>query len=335
VETSFDFASSSWFLQRALDRGDGHLLGSLVQRLRQLVRHACSVAVEGSQSVPTGVGLTALAVAAARAIESSRSDRLFDDPFAQDFFLFFAVGAQPRPESSNQASFDLWTSMGDYVALRTRFLDDFLTDSCQAGCRQVVVLGAGLDTRAYRLSWPDGVRLFELDTDDVLSFKEPVISGRQASPRCQRVAIAVDLRDDWPTIVLRAGFDPQQPTAWLAEGLLRYLGAAETVRLLERVTSLSAAASRLAVEYSGADALRDPEMIASLAELDPAAAEDQRRFWGSEEFDDDPEPWLANHGWQTSVHRIDELATEHGRPVPPAFDPAVRPNQGGIVVAER
>lgn len=141
------------------------------------MRHAFGVDVEGSQGVPAGVGRTALAVAVARAIESSRSDRLFDDPFAQDFFLFFAVSAQPRPESSNQASIDLWTSMGDYVALRTRFLDDFLTDSCQAGCRQVVVLGAGLDARAYRLSWPDGVRLFELDSEDVLSFKERVISG--------------------------------------------------------------------------------------------------------------------------------------------------------------
>jgi methyltransferase (TIGR00027 family) len=117
--------------------------------------------------------------------------------------------------------------MVGYFALRTRFFDDFVVGACTCGCKQVVVLGAVLDTRAYRLPWPAGVRLLELDTPDVLGFKERVLSRRRALAHCERVAVAVDLLGDWPAALAAAGFGTTAATAWLAEGLLRYLAPTE------------------------------------------------------------------------------------------------------------
>jgi methyltransferase (TIGR00027 family) len=201
--------------------------------------------------VPTGVALTAVGVAAARAAESRRSDPLFDDPFAADFVT--AAGVAPpftdhRPPAT-QDNGDLWSWFVSYVPIRTRFFDDYFRDACAAGCRQVVILAAGLDTRAFRLTWPAGVHLFELDTPEVLAFKEQVLAERDATPACQRVAISTDLRQDWPAAVVQAGFHPGEPTAWLAEGLLMYLTRDECDQLLDRIGQLSAPGSRLAIEY--------------------------------------------------------------------------------------
>jgi methyltransferase (TIGR00027 family) len=113
----------------------------------------------------------------------------------------------------------------------------------------VVILAAGLDTRAFRLTWPAGVRLFELDTPEVLTFKEQVLAERDATLACQRVAISTDLRQDWPAAVVQAGFHSGEPTAWLAEGLLMYLTQDECDQLLDRIGQLSAPGSRLAIEY--------------------------------------------------------------------------------------
>src|SRR5262249_54799214 len=125
------------------------------------------------QPLPRGVGLTALSVADARARESARPDRLFDDPFAQLFVD--AAGAEFAPPSTANA-IDIRAARAEYVAIRTRFFDDELRAACAAGCRQVVVLAAGLDTRAFRLEWPVGARLFELDVAEVLAFKERVLA---------------------------------------------------------------------------------------------------------------------------------------------------------------
>jgi hypothetical protein len=84
----------------------------------------------------------------------------------------------------------------------------------------VVLLAAGLDTRAFRLTWPDGVRLFELDLPDLVDYKERVLAEQAAVPRCQRTVLRVDLREDWPARLESAGLRPGEPTAWLIEGLL-------------------------------------------------------------------------------------------------------------------
>jgi len=110
------------------------------------------------------------------------------------------------------------------------------------------VSGAGLDMRAFRLGWPCGTRLFELDTAGVHGFKDQVIAAAGWRPRCERIAVRAGLRGDWPAALLGAGLRPGEPAAWLAEGLLRYLGPAEGERLVAGVTGLSAAGSELAVE---------------------------------------------------------------------------------------
>ena len=92
--------------------------------------------------------------------------------------------------------------------------------------RQIVIPAAGLDSRAYRLAWPDGTVVFELDQPQVLEFKHEVLAGSGDAPTAERREIAVDLRDDWPQALRRSGFDPSRPSAWIVEGLLVYLPAA-------------------------------------------------------------------------------------------------------------
>ncbi len=177
---------------------------------------------ETAESVPQGVGRTAIGVAHVRAEESRRPDRLFHDPYAEAF-----VAAAPNTlPTEHEASHDLaaWgAEWAVHATIRTRFFDDYLLAAGAAGCRQVVLLAAGLDTRALRLDWPEGTRVFELDLPDMLTFKERVLADHPSRPApapCERTTVAVDLRADWPAALTGAGFDPSQPTAWLAEGLL-------------------------------------------------------------------------------------------------------------------
>ncbi|MBV9730834.1 MAG: SAM-dependent methyltransferase [Pseudonocardiales bacterium] len=285
--------------------------------------------------VPTGVGLTAVGVAAARAAESRRSDRLFNDPFATDF-MTAAGAALPFTDHYPPAipdNGDLWSWFASYAPIRTRFFDDYCRDACAAGCRQVVIPAAGLDTRAFRLPWPAGVHLFELDTPEVLTFKEKVLAERDATPACQRVAISTDLRQEWPAAVVQAGFHPGEPTAWLAEGLLMYLTQDERDQLLDRIGQLSAPGSRLAMEYTDRatiqlmrDALDDSPYSVFLKTL-----------WHSG-GQENPTSWLGRHGWQAQAYSAVERAQSYGRPLPDPTGPVaqvVRAGDGGLIIARR
>ena len=143
-----------------------------------------------------------------------------------------------------------------WVVARTLFLDDLLAEAVQQGCRQVVLLGAGFDARAFRLPWPPGTRCFEVDTPDVLGPKDQVLAAEHAVPGCERLVVPCDLRDDWPAALRAAGLDPAQPTAWIAEGLLVYSTAADVDRLLAKVTSLSAPGSWLGLTMTTREAER-------------------------------------------------------------------------------
>ena len=258
----------------------------------------------------TGVSRTALGVAYMRAKESQRPDRLFDDPCAADFL---AAAPPPFPAERGKAAHRL-AAMGAifefHVVMRTRFYDDYLLSAAAAGCRQVVALAAGLDARAYRLPWPAGVRLFELDLPDVLAFKNQVLSDRDAVATCERIALAVDLRDEWTDQLIHSGFSPDRPTAWLAEGLLVYLSAAEAADLLSNVGSRSAPGSRISFENS---VLPGSSLLDQTRDM-PSMREFTGLFKGG--LGEDAAAWLASRGWQTSDHSLETLAATYGRDMP-------------------
>jgi methyltransferase (TIGR00027 family) len=249
-----------------------------------------------------GVGGTGLTIAGIRAAETERADRLFADPLAAAFVA--AAGSPPSRATARQAvALRLW------IVARTVFLDELILAACADGTRQVVLLGAGFDTRAFRLAWPPGVRCFELDTPDVLDSKEQVLTAQHAAPGCARVTVPGDLRDDWPAALRSAGLRPDQPTVWVAEGLLVYLSPDDVDQLLDRVTSLSAPGSRLGLTFRS----RTPgDQTSPAVALRQSAAPD------------DPVGWLAGHGWAAQLTGAREVLRAHGRAVL-----AATPSQAG------
>jgi methyltransferase (TIGR00027 family) len=272
-----------------------------------------------------GVAKTALGVAMVRARESLRDDRLFNDPYAQRF-LDAAPGAFPEEPTSAEdlAALGPLASLGAVFAfhgvLRTRFFDDYLLTATAAGCAQVVLLAAGLDTRALRLPWRGEVRVFELDLPEVFAFKEAVLTECDAVPTCERRIVPVDLRASWTGELVAAGFDPTAPTAWLAEGLLLYLTADEAARLLTAVGELSAPGSQLAFEHSG---IADTTLLAQTRGM--PTMEQYTSLWKGG-LGQDAAGWLSRHHWRPQIHDLAELAASYGRPVP-------SPSSGGFLTA--
>jgi methyltransferase (TIGR00027 family) len=277
-------------------------------------------------AVPTGVGRTALGVAMVRAMESRRRDRLFHDPHAAAFLAAAPAvfGAERAARRGAVAGLSGLSSAGaafwSHVVIRTRFFDDYLLDATTQGVTQVVLLAAGLDTRAHRLAWPSSVRLFELDLPEVLTFKRRVLSTRSAEPRCDLRPVPVDLRQDWAAPLIAEGMRPDQPTAWLLEGLLIYLSAEEVVRLLTTVGELSATGSRAAFEFEQTDA----ETFRERARLQGLA--DYAALWKGG-LPDAP-GWLAAHGWRLQTHWRADVAAGYGRTM-------TETAPGGFVTATR
>jgi methyltransferase (TIGR00027 family) len=281
--------------------------------------------------IVTGVGLTALAVAAGRAAESARSDALITDPYASRLVAAaqapvpfpFSDGAT-GPESAGTEGAgtkgvgtaeeeELWSGASDYIGLRSRVFDDYFLRTSEEGIGQVVILASGLDTRPYRLSWPSGTVCFELDQPAVLAFKTETLNEEGATPGCDHRPVPVDLRDDWGAALESAGFDASRPTAWLAEGLLPYLPPEAEVRLLEEVSRLSAAGSRFAVErIDNVAQVLDDEVMRERSEalgLDVLSL-----FPGGERTPVEEQlTWL---GWELEHRSVDGSAADLGRPVP-------------------
>jgi len=275
-------------------------------------------------SVASGVGFTALVAAAARAVESRRAFPLLRDPHAEAFVLAAALpSALPTtPEAAAGDPAFPWSQVNDYVAVRSRFFDDFFAAAVcgdAVGIRQVVILAAGLDTRAFRLDWPDDVTVYEVDAPLVLSFKEKVLADRGARARCGRHAVGADLREDWPAALRGAGFDPARPTAWLAEALLIYLPDEAKASLLAAVQELSAPGSHVAIDHITSPRA-DEESNAAFRE---AARQtgfdvDVDTLW-SGEHDYDPAAWLRAGGWSVYVSPITAMARQYGRPLAPTL----------------
>jgi methyltransferase (TIGR00027 family) len=275
----------------------------------------------------SSVGATATMVAAARAMASAADDALIDDPFAEplvravgvDFFTRLVTG-ELRPEDLDSDSESVGMQrMTDSMAVRTKFFDEFFLSAAEGGIRQAVILASGLDSRAYRLAWPAGTTVYEIDQPDVIEFKTRTLAELGAHPTAERRTVAMDLRYDWPSALIEEGFDPNQPTAWSAEGLLGYLPPDAQDRLLDTITELSAPGSRVAVE--------------SVPNIDPAdhekavermqAASDR---WRDHGFDldfaelvylgdrNEAAAYLGDHGWQLSRQSVQELFAANGLP---------------------
>jgi methyltransferase (TIGR00027 family) len=271
---------------------------------------------DGSSSdIAERVGATALGIAAARAAETASDSPIIQDPFAQVFVDAAGIGvwnvtASPKLlaeiTATEPALAPLVRALINFTAVRTAFLDQFFLDAVQAGVRQIVNLAAGLDSRAWRLPWPNGTTVYELDQPTVLEFKYAALQRHGAFPTSNVVGVPIDLRDDWPTALQDAGFNASQPTAWLAEGLLHYLPARTHDLLFERVHALSPVASWFALNAPSNDAQ------APAAALLGTEAPDVKGQWCA----DDIIGWLHQKGWETSALGLEDLLSRYGRAVP-------------------
>lgn len=204
----------------------------------------------------SSVGATATMVAAGRAMATKDPRGLIDDPFAAplvravglDFFTKMMDG-QIDLDAIDNMSPERLQAISDGMAVRTKYFDDYFADAMAAGVRQAVILASGLDARAYRLPWPAGSVVYEIDQPRVIEFKTATLAGIGAEPTAQRRTVPIDLRADWPAALKAAGFDPAAPTAWLAEGLLIYLPPQAQDRLFDDITALSAPGSAIATEF--------------------------------------------------------------------------------------
>jgi len=274
-----------------------------------------------SWHITESVGATALAVAASRAVETAGSEPLIRDEFAA--VLVSAAGpAWARLADADMAWLDgdehgrrIHRVGCDYQAVRTQYFDEYFGSAAGAGIRQAVILAAGLDSRAYRLQWPSGTAVYEIDQPKVLEYKAQILGSHGARPAAARHAVAVDLRDDWPAALIDAGFDPGRPTAWLAEGLLSYLPSDAQDRLFEMCTALSAPGSQLAVEAFNMKLTGNKQRWNRMRDR-LGMDVDVEALTYHEPDRSDPAQWLAEHGWQVqSVDNHQEMA-RRGRPVP-------------------
>ena len=271
-----------------------------------------------SWDLASSVGATATAVAARRALASKGPNPLIDDPFAEplvnavgvDAFIRMMNGeielAEDDPAFTPQR-------LSEGMAVRTRFFDSFFNGAAGAGVRQAVILASGLDTRAYRLPWPAGTVLYEIDQPAVIEFKTHTLAGLGANPAADLRVVGVDLRDDWSAALLSNGFDTTQPTAWSAEGLLAYLPPEAQDRLFDNITALSAGGSRLGTGYV-------PNIRDRMEKRGREVSERWQRLglnlnWADLIYDgqrNDVVAYLSDRGWQVAVRSTPELYADNG-----------------------
>lgn len=284
----------------------------------------------------SSVGATATLVAAARAIATKADNPLIEDRFAEplvravgvDLFTRWVDGDLAAADVDDEESTWKLEHMPVAMAARTRFFDSFFREAAQAGIRQAVILASGLDARAYRLDWPAGTKVFEIDQPQVIEFKTTTLAELGAAPQADRRTVAIDLRQDWPTALAEAGFDKTQPAAWIAEGLLGYLPPEAQDRLLDNITELSAPDSRLAVEAIPNRRQLDTEEAREAMRRATAKWREQgfELDWDELAFEGDRNDvvaYLDNLGWRSVGKTMGELLDENGFPAIPRTNDSV------------
>ncbi len=271
----------------------------------------------------SSVGATATMVAAARAAATRHPQPVITDEFAEPLVRAVGLDVFTRLASGELDSDDLEQSMGfprmtDTFAARARFYDEYFADATAAGLRQVVIVASGLDARPYRLSWPAGTVVYEIDQPEVIEFKVSTLSKLGAAPAAEHRPVGIDLREDWPAALRAAGFDPAQPTAWLAEGvLIGFLPPEAEVRLLDNVIALSASGSRFSADFG---------TITDSSEQAQEQARLMSEGWRRHGLDmdiagltypgehTDVAAYLQRHGWTTVSSELTDLFAAAGLP---------------------
>jgi methyltransferase (TIGR00027 family) len=271
----------------------------------------------------SGVGATATGVAAARVLASRGPNPLIEDPFAEplvravgvDYFIEMTKG-QIEPDEDGLILDP--RQLADGMSVRTKYFDDFFTSATDAGLRQAVILASGLDARAYRLQWPSGTTVFEVDQPQVIEFKERTLAELGAAPTATLHSVGIDLRRNWTRQLLLAGFDTKVSTAWIAEGLLGYLPPEAQDRLFDEITRLSAPGSRIATDWlPDMEALNNERMRAigarqrakGLNLADPA----ELTYQGERNSVVD---YLDQRGWHTSTVTAEDAFVANGLTFP-------------------
>jgi methyltransferase (TIGR00027 family) len=272
--------------------------------------------------IATSVGTTAVMVAAARAVETDRPNPLIRDPYAKLLVTEAGAGVWEsmlddtlveKVQEFDAEAGAIFQHMRSYQAVRTHFFDAHFAAAVAAGIRQVVILASGLDSRAYRLDWPTGTTVYEIDQPKVLAYKSATLASHGATPSADRREVPIDLRQDWPAALIAEGFDPKAPTAWLAEGLLMYLPADAQDRLFTQITELSAPGSRIAAETAAShaderrQAMRD-RFDRITAQLGIERTVDIQELIYHDDDRADVVDWLNEHGWHaTGQNSGDEM----------------------------
>lgn len=271
--------------------------------------------------IVTSVGYTALMVAAWRALHAIDPQPLVRDEYATHFVTASAdpyfTGLLANPDNSEGAR-----TFPRLYGVQTRFFDEFFMSATGGGARQAVIIAAGLDSRAFRLDWPSGTAVFEVDQPKVLEFKARVLAEHGVEPLAQRSEVAADLRGDWSILLREKGFDPAAPTAWSVEGLLPYLTGTAQDALFTRISQLSAPGSRLAIGALGSR--QDRDQLAALETkypgLNKSGDVDISELTYDEATRTAPAQWLSEHRWAVDpVRNTLQLQAGYGR-TPRALD---------------
>ncbi|MED5811198.1 class I SAM-dependent methyltransferase [Mycolicibacterium sp. 050232] len=267
--------------------------------------------------ITTSVGSTALFVAASRALEAQKDDPLAVDQYAEVFCR--RVGGEwttavegTDPEHPLQTEFG--ESFVTFQGARTKYFDEYFTRAIEAGVQQVVLLAAGLDSRAYRLPWADGTVVYELDQPRVLEFKRATIDGLDEAPTAERREVPIDLRDDWPRALQDRGFDPSRPSAWIAEGLLIYLPATAQEQLFAGIDALAAPGSFVGIE----EAVPMPDEAFEAKRAEALSSGEENAFFTLvyNQQHAPAEQWFGSRGWAAAATPLHRYLAEVGRPVP-------------------
>jgi methyltransferase (TIGR00027 family) len=238
---------------------------------------------------------TARWAAAQRSRESERPDRLFSDPLAHALAGDEGMMALQLSEKYNPRHEDT----AKYIAIRIRFFDDVAQRCAAEGIRQFVLPAAGMDARAYRLSWPDGARFYELDHPELLAIKEQILQREGLPPKSKRLTLGTDLAHDWADLLINVGFAPTERSVWLIEGLFYYLDESAVSHVLTEISKLAAPGSVLVTDLVSRSLLTSPWMQNALKAM-------EERGMGWRFGTDDPAGLFGGYGWHVEVKQPEE-----------------------------